>query len=217
MGRRAKAKGRDRKIGHRPQAGDEARSNRTGMKFSRRELVLTVAAMIAAWVVMLLLLAAWQRRSGSARSGSEPELIHYPGTEDVAEQTSVNIGLRRYWFSLDEAYPSKSVYHFYDREYGERGWRRSHPGEPEWYRRSERGLFYDLFYAVWVGPDRLFQVELQMKSEVKPVWEGGELVAEERVPGIKVYVTQKRVVFPGTMGRPERRTRPRGEIEVPSQ
>jgi len=187
------------------------------MRFSRKELVLTVAAMVAAWVVMLLLLAAWQRRSVSARSGSEPELIHYPGTEDAAEQTSVNIGLRRYWFSLDEAYPSKSVYRFYDREYRQRGWRRSHAGEPEWYRRSESGVFYDLFHAVWVGPDRLFQVELQMKSEVKPVREGGELVTEERVPGIKVYVTQRRVIFPGAMGPPERRTRPRGEIEIPSE
>ncbi len=197
--------------------GDEAPPNRTNMRFGRRELVLTVAAMIAAWVVMLLLLAAWQRRSGSARPSSEPELIHYPGTEDVAEQTSVNLGLRKYWFSLDETYPSKSVYHFYDREYRQRGWRRLYRGEPQWYRRSERGMFYDLFHAVWVGPDRLFQVELEMKSEVKPVRDGGEVVAEERAPGIKVYVTQKRVIFPGTMGRPERRTKPRGEIEVPSQ
>jgi putative component of toxin-antitoxin plasmid stabilization module len=78
-------------------------------------------------------------------------------------------------------------------------------------------MFYDLFHAVWVGPDRLFQVELEMKSEVKPVRDGGEVVAEERAPGIKVYVTQKRVILPGSMGRPERRTKPRGEIEVPSE
>ncbi len=184
------------------------------MKFSRRELALVLGVVVIAWVGMLLLLAKWQR--GRVAASAEPELVHYPGTEGVQEQTSENLGLRKYWFLLDEDYPSKSVYHFYRDEYGKKGWRTVSPREPQWYRRSEGGKFYDLS-ATWVSPDRLFQVELQMKSEVTPMERGGEVIGEERAPGIEVYVTQRRVLVPAFMLRPDERREPRGDIEVPSQ
>jgi len=183
------------------------------MKFSRRELALVIGILALAWAAIMLALGKWQRTQ--PRAVTEPELVHYPGTERVQEQTSENLGLRKYWFLLNEDYPSKSVYYFYRNEYKEKGWRMVNPGEPQWYRRSEGGKLYDLFSATWVSPDRLFQLELQMKSEVTPIEREGEVVGEERAPGIKVYVTQRRGLIPSLMlPRDERKARPR-EIEVP--
>jgi hypothetical protein len=185
------------------------------MKFSRRELALVLGVVAIGWVAMLLLLAKWQR--GRPSASAEPELVHYPGTEGVQEQTSENLGLRKYWFLLNEDYPSKSVHHFYQDEYKKKGWRMVSPREPQWYRRSEGGDFYDLFSAMWVSPDRLFQVELQMKSEVKAIEHGGEVVGEERAPGIRVYVTQRRVLVPTLMLEPAKGREPGSDIEVPSR
>ncbi len=184
------------------------------MGFSRRELLVTIAALGAAWVVAMLLLTAWQRRTGQRRAGSEPTLIHYPGTEDRPEQTSLNLGFRKYWFLLHEAYPSKSPYQFYDREMRQRGWRRHGAGEPQWYRRAEGGRVYDLLHAVWVSPDGLFQMELEMTSAVTQTGGEEEAVSEEREPGIKVYVTQQRVTIPSLMIPKGPGGRPRGEIEA---
>ncbi|UCC68179.1 MAG: hypothetical protein JSV79_13905 [Armatimonadota bacterium] len=183
------------------------------MKFNRREMALLLGVVVVAWAAILLGLAKWQR--SRSPSSAEPELAHYPGTEQVQEQTSENLGLRKYWFLLNEDYPSKSVYHFYRDHCRQKGWRIVNPGEPQWYRRSQSGKFYDLFSTTWISPDGLFQLELQMKSEVTPIRHEGEVVGEERAPGIKVYVTQRRVLVPGFMVRPDRGGEPASEIEVP--
>lgn len=183
------------------------------MKFSRKELALVLGVLVVAWAAMLLGLAKWQRSRGPR--SAEPELIHYPGTEGVEEQNSENLGLRKYWFLLNEDYPSKSVYEFYREEYREKGWRLVGAREPEWYRRPDGGKYYDLFSAMWVSPDSLFQVELQMKSEVRPIAGGGGAAGEEREPGIMVYVTQRRVLVPTLMAPQGREERPEGGIELP--
>ncbi|MCJ7822952.1 MAG: hypothetical protein MUQ26_07765 [Armatimonadetes bacterium] len=182
------------------------------MKFSRRELALVLGVMVVGWVVLLLVLSKWQR--SQPPQANEPDLIHYPGQEDVPEQTSQSINMRRYWFRLHEDYPSQSVYQFYQGEYRKRGWRRLGRGEPQWFRRTDGGKLYDLFHAMWLSPDRLFQVELQMTSEVRPIRERGDIVSEERMPGIEVYVTQRRALSPSLVSPPVPEGRTPVEIEV---
>jgi len=182
------------------------------MRFNRRELALVLGVVVVGWAVLLFVLSKWQR--SQPPQVNEPELTHYPGQEDAPEQTSQTIGMRKYWFTLHEDYPSKSVYHFYHDEYRQRGWQLVGRGEPHWFRRTEGGKLYDLFPAMWLSPDRLFQVELQMKSEVKPIRERGEIVAEERTPGIEVYVTQRRALSPSLVSPSAQEGRPPAEIEV---
>jgi len=182
------------------------------MRFSRRELALVLGVVVVGWVVLLLVLSKWQR--SQPPEVNEPELIHYPGQEDAPEQTSQSIGMRRYWFTLDEDYPSQSVYQFYQGEYRKQGWQPVGRGEPQWFRRTEGGNLYDLFHAMWLSPNRLFQVELQMKSEVKPTKERGETVSEERMPGIEIYVTQRRALSPSLVSPSAPEGRPPAEIEV---
>jgi hypothetical protein len=182
------------------------------MRFSRRELALVLGVVVLGWVVLLLVLNKWQQ--SQPPQVSEPELTHYPGQEDAPEQTSQNIGLRKYWFTLNEAYPSQSVYQFYQDEYRKRGWERVGRGEPQWFRRTDGGRLYDIFHTMWMSPDRLFQVELQMTSEVKPIRERGEIVSEERMPGIEVYVTQRRALSPALVSPPAPEGKPPAEIEV---
>jgi hypothetical protein len=169
----------------------------------RRELFRVIAAVALAWVVLLLILGKWHRSSPPSRAAAEPNLLHYPGTEDVPEQTSPNLGLRKYWFPLSEDYPSKSVFQFYHRELGQRGWQLIAKVQPEWRRQHSKGKAYDVFRALWINPNRLFQLELEMLSEVKLLDYGERVAAEERAPGIKVYVTQRRVTFPTLMVEPE--------------
>jgi hypothetical protein len=166
------------------------------VEINRRELIRLIAIVAILWVAALMLLSRWQ---GGDRG---PELIHYPGTEDVPEQTSAAIGWRKYWFDLDEEYPSKSVFNFYRAELGSRGWQLLGGGEPKWTQRRVKGETYDVFYAVWVSPDRLFQIELQMKSAVAFVESGGRVVGEERAPAIQVYVTLRRALDPGVIMQP---------------
>ena len=182
------------------------------MRFDRRELALVLGIVVVAWVVLLFALNKWQR--SKLPETREPELTHYPGQESVPEQRAENIGLRKYWFVLDEDYPSQSVYQFYRSEYRQRGWQAVGRGEPQWFRRTEGGKLFDLFHAMWISPDRLFQVELELKSEVRPIREEGVIVSEERLPGIEVYVTQRRAMSPSLISPSAPEGRPRGEVEV---
>lgn len=189
---------------------------------NKRELLRTVALVLAAWVALLYGLARWQAsrpggRPAGSEPGSEPRLIHYPGTEGVAEQTSLNIGLRKYWFRLDEDYPSKSVYYFYRNQLEPRGWRRLGEAEPKWVRRLDKGAARDLFQAVWVSPDNLFQVELQMMSVVHQVKEREPASRERREPGIQVFVTQRRALHPGIIMQDRRHPSPADGISGPGR
>ncbi|HUU53757.1 MAG TPA: hypothetical protein VMY87_02465 [Armatimonadota bacterium] len=184
------------------------------MKQSRRELVRTIAVVAVIWVVILVAVARWQGRGERAGAGRRPELMHYPGTEAVEEQHSANLGFRKYWFTLNEDYPSKSVYYFYRNELEPKGWTPLHRGEPRWVRQVAKKESRDVFQAVWGSPDNLFQIQLDMMSVVKPVREGEPLSGEEREPGIEVFVTLQRSLHPGLIMQPKAPTgRPGVEVE----
>ncbi len=172
------------------------------MRFNRREFLRTVAVIAAGWVALLFLLSRWHRSSKPQPAATEPVLVHYPGYEDVEEQTSPNLGFRKYWFRLNEDYPSRSVYYFYRNLLEPEGWEALSQHEPQWVRRATEKEVRDLFQAIWVSPDRLFQIELEMMSEVKLVTEGDTVLSEEREPGIQVFVTLRRTLHPGIMLQP---------------
>jgi hypothetical protein len=184
--------------------------------FNKRDLLRTIAVVAAVWTAILFGLAKWQRgRPAGSGPGAEPQLVHYPGTEGVTEQTSTNVGLHKYWFRLNEEYPSKSVYYFYQNQLESKGWKRLGKGEPTWARLPEKDAARDLFQAVWVSPDNLFQVELQMMSVVHQVREGETASREEREPGIEVFVTQRRAVHPGIIMQDRRQRSPTEGIAGP--
>jgi hypothetical protein len=172
------------------------------MGFNRRELLRMVAVLAAVWALVMLLLTVLQRSAKPGRIPTEPLLVHYPGYEDVEEQTSENLGFRKYWFTLNEDYPSKSVYYFYKNLLEAEGWRPLAAGEPQWTRQTTDEEARDLFHAVWVSPDSLFQIELQMLSTVQLVRQQEAVVLGEREPGIQVFVTQRRALHPGIIFRP---------------
>lgn len=181
---------------------------------SRREILLVLGTALLTWVLVLVVLSRWQaaRRPDLARQ--EPELVHYPGTEGVAEQESENLGWRKYWFTLDEPFPSTSVYEFYRNEMERRRWRLVPGRAPTWVRQESREGARDLFHATWLSPDRLYQLDLDMVSLVRQRRESGRVVSETREPGIRVYVTLRRVVMPGLLLPPVEPEAGRGEIEV---
>ncbi|MFB3881121.1 MAG: hypothetical protein ACE149_07650 [Armatimonadota bacterium] len=167
---------------------------RERQRFNRRELLGMLALVGLLWLVLLAGLARWQR-GRAAPATAEPQLVHYPGTENVAEQTSANLGLRKYWFRLEEEYPSESVYRFYRDQLEPKGWRPIGAVAPQWVRRSEKDVTRDLFATGWISPDGLFHIDLQMMSVVHPAKEGSAS-GEERERGIRVYVTLRRSAPP---------------------
>ncbi len=172
------------------------------MRPNRRELLRVVAILAAAWVLVLLVLTRLQRSGRPGPTSAEPRLVHYPGYEDVEEQTTENLSFRKYWFTLNEDYPSKSVYYFYKNLLEPQGWQPAFRGEPGWTRRMEKERARDLFHALWISPDRLFQLEVRMMSVAKLVTADGTVIAEEREPGIQVFVTQQRALHPGIILQP---------------
>ena len=209
------------------------------MHVSRKEIFLGIGVVLVAWVLLLVALSRWQASRPAKQVSVQPELLHYPGTEEVAEQESENLGWRKYWFTLDEPYPSTSVYQFYRREMEAQGWRLVPGGEPEWVREETDEGARDLFRATWLAPNRLYQLDLDMMSVVKGKREGEQVVSEERgfdsatrpadksaqprptpsavegrEPGIRVFVTLRRVVLPGLLLPPSEPEKPKGEIEV---
>jgi hypothetical protein len=183
------------------------------VKFNRRELARVVAVVAIIWVAALVLLGKWQQVNRTSGDHPDPALIHYPGFEDVPEQTSANIGWRKYWFELDEEYPSKSVFYFYQRELASRGWRLLGSGEPQWYRQTIKEGAQDVFHAVWRSSDNLFLIQLEMKSVVELIESGDQVVSEERDPTILVYVTLQREVGPGLLTEPHADSAPRIDID----
>lgn len=180
----------------------------------RRELIRAVAVVAAIWVAVLVVASRWQGRGVEATSENAPALVHYPGTENVEEQTSENTGFRKYWFTLSEDYPSKSVYYFYRDQLEPKGWVPMQRGEPRWVRQSAKGEMRDIFLAMWGSPDSLYQLQIDMMSVAKPVDEDEPLSGEVREPGIEVFVTLQRTLHPGLIMRPKEPARRQGvEIE----
>jgi hypothetical protein len=181
----------------------------------RRELTISIVVLAVAWLVLMVVLGRWQE-ARRARGGpaAEPKLLHYPGTEGVQEQTVANLGWRKYWFTLEEDYPSKSAFYFYRDALESQGWRPAASGEPQWYRRKGKDEDQDLFRASWISPNRLFQIDLDMASTIKANPEGGATAGEVREPGIKVYVTLHRVLGPALLAPTAPPARGRPQIEV---
>jgi hypothetical protein len=179
------------------------------MEWRRRDILRAMLVLAMAWVLVVVAVSHWQRRA--PRRG-EPKLVHYPGTESVTEQEVPNLGYRKYWFHLDEEYPSTRVYQFYRKALAAQGWRFAWGEEPRWERRTEKGKAQDLFMAGWVSGDGLFEITLQMLSTVKVTTADGDVIAEERAPGMDVYVTMRRSMLPWGFGERPPSTGP----QVPS-
>jgi len=180
----------------------------------RRELLVALGVILVGWIVLMVALARWQRGKAGEKTWSEPELVHYPGAESAPEQTVPNLGIRRYWFHLSEDYPSQSVFGFYRKMLEAEGWRRVGENPPTWVRRQSKDEIWDGFDASWTDPKGLFQLDLQMVSQVRLARHEGSEPTERREPGIEVFVTQRRALFPGFALPPQRSAPPRREIEV---
>jgi len=185
------------------------------MKVKRWELLRTVAVVAIVWMAILVAASRWQGRAGRVGGKGGPGLVHYPGTKGIEEQHSQNLGFRKYWFTLDEDYPSKSVYYFYRDELEPKGWIPLHRGVPRWVRQFAKHERRDVFMAIWGSPDNLFQIQLDMMSVARLVDEEEPLLGEARDPGIQVFVTLQRTLHPGLIMRPKAPTgRPGVEIEA---
>ncbi len=173
-----------------------------------------IALLAVVWVAVVLGISGWQRtRPPGARA--EPQLIRYPGTEQAPEQTSPNLGLHKYWFQLNEDYPSKSVYYFYQSQLAPQGWKQIGTGEPKWVRVIDGGNARDLLEATWVSRDNLLTLQLQMMSSVRPAKDERAFAAEEREPGIQVFVTLQRTLHPGIMLQERPKESHGGDIKRP--
>lgn len=172
------------------------------MSFNRRELLIIFGLLGLVWMLLLAGLVRWQQGAAQRKLSNEPELIHYPGTDGIPEQTSVNLGLRKYWFVLHEDYPSESVYLWYKNELEQRGWRPAFAGQPQWRRDVSGKEAKDIFQAMWISPDNLFQYEVELLSIARPADENNPLMGEQRDEGIQVFVTLRRALHPGLIMQP---------------
>ena len=184
----------------------------------RRELMIVLGVFLMGWIVLMAVVGRWQRGRAGERVTAEPQLIHYPGTESAPEQTSPSLGFRKYWFHLNQDYPSLSAFSFYEQKLEPGGWRLLGQGQPQWFRRVDKDAARDLFRATWIPPNGLFQLDLEMMSTVKLTQHEGGTETEERQPGMDVFVTLRRALFPGVVTPvPESEsgaTPPRPQIQV---
>lgn len=180
----------------------------------RKELLLVLGIVLFGWVLLVAVLAKWQQGRAGRSVVAEPVFLHYPGTESVEEQTSPNLGFRKYWFLLKEEYPSESVSRWYQQQLESEGWRLVGARDRRWFRQRDKDRAYDTYQATWVDPRNLFQLDLEMVSTVEFVGHEGGTESEEREPGIKVYVTMRRSLIPGFVLPPTETKPPRSEIEV---
>jgi hypothetical protein len=169
-------------------------------------MMVGVVIVLIVWVGVMIGLSHYQ----SARI---PPLLHYPGTESVKEQLVPNLGWRKYWFKLDQDYPSTAAYDFYAKALVPKGWWLANRVAPGWYRKDEKGKVSDVFTATWVSPDRIYQVDLQMASIVHPKREGKRVISETRDPGLLVYVTMRRSMGPWLLEK-EGKSPGRGELDM---
>ena len=177
---------------------------------NRRELIVAILVVVVGWIALMVVLGKWQNRQAVERG---PALPHYPGTESVKEQLVPNLGWRKYWFTLDQDYPSTAVYQFYQSELAPKGWRRIGT-TPTWVRVPGKDKMSDLFQTVWVSADRVYEIDLQMVSTADVTIRGAAVTSEKRRPGMQVYVTLRRstgpwLLQPGKQGAP-----PPGAIDL---
>lgn len=184
------------------------------MQTNRKELFLVIGAVLLVWMLLVVCVTRWHASRVPKGAGVAPELPHFPGTESIQEQESENLGWRKYWFTLEEDFPSTTAYQFYQKELSGQGWRPVPEGEPQWVRQETKDEARDLFQATWLAPNRLYRVDLEMMSVVKERREGGRVVGETREPGIKVFVTLQRVLDPALLFAPSEPEAGKGEIEV---
>jgi hypothetical protein len=183
------------------------------MSFNRRDMLIAFAVLGLVWALLLAGLVRWQRGAAQRRPTNEPEFIHYPGTENIEEQTSANLGFRKYWFTLNEDFPSTSVYLWYKNELEQKGWKPVSAREPRWTRHVAGKEARDIFQAMWISPDNLFQLETELVSIARPADEDNPLLGEQRDEGIQVFVTLRRALHPSIIMQPRTRQRRGAEIE----
>ncbi len=162
----------------------------------RRDFVILLGILVVGWLLLMAGLARWQRSRPVSPAAAEPPLIRYPGAESAPEQTADPTGFRRYWFHLNEDYPSLSVYNFYKQQLEGERWRPLGQGQPQWVRREDRDVSRDLFRATWISANGLFQIDLEMTSTVQ-VTKHDDTRVEQRQPGMDVFVTMRRALMPG--------------------
>ena len=165
-----------------------------------------VIIVIIVWVAIMIGLSRYQ-------STRIPPLLHYPGTESAKEQLVPNLGWRKYWFTLDQGYPSTAPYDFYAKALVAKGWWLANRYTPAWYRKDGKEEASDLFAATWVSPDKVYQIDLQMASKVHLKREGKRVTSEVRDRGIAVYVTLRRSIGPWLVEK-EGKSPGRGEIDM---
>jgi hypothetical protein len=158
-------------------------------------------------------LTRWQRGRPGGSTAPEPRLIRYPGTESAPEQTAEATGFHRYWFHLNEDYPSLSVYTFYKQQLESEGWRPVNEGQPQWNRREGKDKSGDLFRATWTSANGLFQLDLEMVSPVQMAQSEGTRT-ETRQPGLDIFVTMQRTLLPPGIATPL--PKPKREPGAPS-
>ena len=169
----------------------------------RRELLVALGILLVGWLGLVVVLGKWQQSRAGQKAAAEPQLPRYPGTESLPEQTSPNLGFHRYWFKLNEDYPSLSAFYFYQNELEPDGWRLAGEAQPRWVRQKDKDQWRDLFRATWLDPKHLFQIDLEMMSTAKAVGQVGQVsnLPEEREPGLQVYVTLRRTMLPAYITR----------------
>jgi hypothetical protein len=180
----------------------------------RRELLVALAILLVGWLGLMAGLSKWQRGRAGRNAAAEAQLPHYPGTESLPEQTSPNLGLHKYWFKLNEEYPSLAVFYFYQNELEPDGWRLAGDAQPKWVRQKDKDQWRDIFRATWLDPKHLFQIDLEMMSTAKVVSHQVGTETEEREPGIEVYATLRRTMLPAFITREEAPVPSRPGIET---
>ena len=168
------------------------------MNWRVREIAIVTAVLAIGWIALMIGLSRLQNRT--PQESSLPQFPHYPGTETIQEQVmSGATDIRKYWFFFNEDYPATTVYRWYQKQLtGEGTW--FHPGssEPTWVRTQQKDKSVDVFTAVWLSQDKLFEIDLEMVSTVPIMKQYGETIVKSRDPGMKVYVTLRRnMVFWG--------------------
>jgi len=176
---------------------------------SRREILRAIIVLCLIWIAVTVVLARWQKGS--------PPLLHYPGTESMPEQTVPNMGTRRYTFALHEDYPSLTAFRWYQQALAARGWKPLFQGEPGWRREVRGDTAQDVFTALWVSPNRVYQLQLQLLSTAKLTRAGDRVISETREPGLYAVVSQQRSMGPWLLEQEKKEQPPSIQIKGKGQ
>jgi hypothetical protein len=170
------------------------------------------AAMIAlalGWIVLLLVLS----RTHTARQRQRPQAVLpvYPSAVDLSKSSVPDRDWRTVAYSVALDYPSLDVFHYYDERMTDQGWsREGAPELPEWEVSRDEGRRQASLLAGWFSPDRLMQLDLQLRWE-EPA--GAKREADEEYH-MRVTATMQRSAAP-FIELPRKRQTPPDKGESP--